>query len=51
LVAKLIEDLGRPECNVPNEEVQQRIKETRDGSVKDISHEEFLAGLEFLPRN
>lgn len=50
LVAKLIRNLGRPDYDVPDEEVFKRVKETADGSVKDISHEEFMAGLEFIPR-
>ncbi len=34
--------------DVGDEEVAQRIQETNDGKVEDISHEQLLAGLKHL---
>ena len=48
LVRALIGDLGRPAYDVSNEEVAERIRETRDGLVDDLSHEELVEGLRYL---
>lgn len=45
LLHTLIDDLGRPD-----EEVAARVAETREGRVADISHEELVAGLMYLPK-
>ena len=50
LVSKLISQLGRPSYDVSDTEVLQRVKETREGLVADISQEELEAGLKYLPK-
>ena len=51
LVCTLIEDLGRPEHDVSDDEVLERIRQTEDGTVQDISHEELIAGLKYIPKD
>ncbi len=51
LFAVLIDDLGRSGYDVSDEEVAQRVKETEEGIVQDISHDELIAGLKFLPKS
>ncbi len=48
LVERLLVGLGSSDYDVSDEEILQRIKETKTGEVADISHEEFLSGLDHL---
>ncbi|MEO0415942.1 MAG: hypothetical protein AAF226_13425 [Verrucomicrobiota bacterium] len=50
LISNLIDDLGTPRHDVSDQEVLQRIKDTNDGTARDISHDELLEGLKFIPR-
>ncbi len=50
LVSKLISQLGRHSYDVSDAEVMQRVRETREGLVADISQEELEAGLKYLPK-
>ncbi|MEM9481903.1 MAG: hypothetical protein AAGA58_19810 [Verrucomicrobiota bacterium] len=45
LVSELLEDLGRPEYDVSDEEVASRVEELENGSVEEISHGELLRRL------
>ncbi len=51
LFATLIDDLGSSDYDVSDEEVAQRVTETEDGSVECISHDELVAGLNYLPKS
>jgi hypothetical protein len=51
LFTTLIDGLGRSEHDVSDEEVAQRVKETEQGLVQDISHEELVAGIKYLPKS
>ncbi len=51
LFRNLIDDLGRSDYEVSDQEVAQRVKETENGLVQDISHDELVAGLKYLPRS
>ena len=50
LFTTLIDDLGRSEYDVSDEKVAQRVKETEEGMVECISHNELLSGLNYLPK-
>jgi hypothetical protein len=51
LLTALIDDLGRSEYDVSDEEVAQRVKETEEGIVECISHDELVSGLKYLPKS
>lgn len=51
LVSALIEDLGRPDYDVSDEEVLERVRQIESGEVQDISHEELVSGLKFIPKD
>ncbi|MFT5634453.1 MAG: hypothetical protein ACI9SQ_002190 [Rubritalea sp.] len=46
-----MDDLGRSEYDVSDEEVAQRVKETEEGIVECISHDELVSGLKYLPKS
>ena len=51
LFTALIDDLGRSDYDVSDKEVAQRVKESEQGLVQDISHDELIAGLKYLPKS
>ena len=51
LVSSLIEDLGRSDYDVSDDEVLERVRQTEEGTVQDISHEELIDGLKFIPKD
>lgn len=51
LFSALIRDLGTSEYDVSDEEVAKRLKETENGLVAEMSHEELVAGLKYLPKS
>jgi len=50
LIGRLLQDFGAPDYDVSDAEVARRVHEVDSGMVSDISHEELLAGLEFLQK-
>lgn len=49
-VADLLTTFGRPEYDVSDAEVAQRVAETESGEVEDISYEELRAGIQRIQK-
>jgi hypothetical protein len=45
LISRLLQELGKPGYDVNDEEVSQRVEETRSGAVEDISQDDLISGL------
>jgi len=50
LVASLISDMGRTSYDVSDEEVAKRVRGSKQGLVQDLTHDELLSGLQFIPK-
>jgi hypothetical protein len=52
LIQKLLEGLGTS-CtyDVSDDEILERVNETREGQVQDISHQQLISGLKHLEGN
>jgi hypothetical protein len=52
LIQKLLEELGTS-CtyDVSDDEILERVNETREGQVQDISHQQLISGLKHLEGN
>ena len=48
LITQLLRQFGPPDYQVSDEQVAQRIQETREGEIEDLSHDEFLLGIDHL---
>ena len=48
LVERLLLELGPSDYDVSDREVIQRVNETRNGEVQDLSYQELVSGLEHL---
>jgi len=48
LITRLLDGLGRSTYDVSDEEVAQRVAETADGSVEDISQAELVSRLKYV---
>jgi uncharacterized tellurite resistance protein B-like protein len=49
LIQKLLEGLGAScDYDVSDDEVLERVNETREGHVQDISHQQLISGLKHL---
>jgi hypothetical protein len=49
LIQKLLEELGTScSYDVSDDEILERVNETREGQVQDISHQQLISGLKHL---
>ena len=51
LVERLLFGAGGTEYDVSDEEVTERVEDTRSGRVQDISYEQLVSGLDHLKQS
>lgn len=51
LISRLLSEIGPPAYDVSDEEVENRLRESREGVVEDLSLDELQSGLKYLPRS
>lgn len=49
LISRLLSEMGSPDYDVSDEEVRNRIRETREGEVEDVSWDEIRSRLPSIP--
>lgn len=51
LISRLLSEIGPPAYDVSDEKVENRLRESREGVVEDLSLDELQSGLKYLPRS